>query len=71
LNSTLATLLYQAPDPEFNSTIYGGVVVLTATLNDNGNTPAPALSSSASLSIAVQPVNDPPILQQRLEYRRP
>ncbi|MDA1053261.1 MAG: Ig-like domain-containing protein [Planctomycetota bacterium] len=64
LNNTLATLLYQAPDPDFNATIYGGAVVLAATINDNGNTPSPALSSSASLSITVQPVNDAPLFNK-------
>ncbi|MBW4471648.1 MAG: tandem-95 repeat protein, partial [Stenomitos rutilans HA7619-LM2] len=57
INAALQSLTYQA-DKDFN-----GSDVITVNVNDNGNTGnGVALSATKSLSIAVTPVNDAPIL---------
>jgi VCBS repeat-containing protein len=72
LNTTLASgVRYEVPNGDFNRLNYGGLVPLTVTVDDQGYSgrdpanpaqPSPPLVATATLTIDVIPVNDPPTI---------
>ena len=59
LNAALEGLVF-TPDLNFDSHL-GDQAVVTVTVNDNGNSPAPAQTAVYSIPINVIAVNDPPV----------
>jgi len=59
LNAALEGLVF-TPDLNFDSHL-GDQAVVTVTVNDNGNSPAPAQTAIYSIPIDVIAVNDPPV----------
>jgi VCBS repeat-containing protein len=66
INATLAApagITYTTPNGDFNRLNYGGNVLLTATVNDQGRTGAgDALSASKTITLTIDPVNDNPVI---------
>ena len=58
INSALQGLTF-TPDLNFDSHD-GTLAVISLTINDNGNTPAPALTTTLTIPINVIAINDPP-----------
>ncbi|OYV94712.1 MAG: hypothetical protein B7Z73_02695, partial [Planctomycetia bacterium 21-64-5] len=59
LDTVLDGLVY-TPDPSFNSQAFSQLATLTIAVDDNGNSPPPALTAQRQISFFVAPVNNPP-----------
>ncbi|MBI2480889.1 MAG: hypothetical protein HYV60_20345, partial [Planctomycetia bacterium] len=68
VNSTLANLRYTVPTPDFNRLNNGGNVIITADVNDFGNTGvavtplSDANLADNSMTVSVEPINDRPTI---------
>ncbi|HEV3339383.1 MAG TPA: hypothetical protein VG125_03470, partial [Pirellulales bacterium] len=59
IDSALDGLVY-TPDPNFNSQAFGQQAMITVSVNDNGNSPPPALTASTTIGFNVVAVNNAP-----------
>ena len=63
VNATLATLVYSVPNGNFNSLNNGGDVIVSVSVDDNGNTGlGGGTSIPSSFAIAVNATNDAPVV---------